>query len=913
MAGKKLKGLVIVESPAKARKIGEYLGKDYKVMASMGHVRDLPASASDVPAEVKKEQPWTKLGVNTESEFEPYYIVPKEKKKVVKELKDALKNAEVLILATDEDREGESIGWHLAQLLKPKVPVKRMVFDEITKDAILNAIRNPRTVDEHLVAAQETRRILDRLYGYTLSPLLWKKIRPKLSAGRVQSVAVRLIVQRELERLAFHSGSYWDLKAALKTESDAKFEAVLQSVAGKKIATGKDFDETTGRLKEGVDVRLLDETAAKELQERLKTAEWQISDVKSRQEKRRPYAPFTTSTLQQEANRKLGMTARQTMQVAQRLYEDGRITYMRTDSVNLSNEAITASRKCVQERYGNDYLSEGVRTFTSKTKNAQEAHEAIRPAGTEMNTADELGLSGREKDLYAMIWKRTVATQMADAQLTFQTVAIVADAASVRTDAGSIRHDAEFRATGRHVDFPGFFRAYVEGVDDPEAALDDQESALPPLQQGQSLGCENVEAIAHETKPPARFTEATLVRELEADGIGRPSTYASIIGTIQDRGYVRKSGNQLIPTFTALAVTRLLEDYFPNLVDLGFTAAMEQTLDDIASGEAERLPYLRQFYAGEEGLDRQVKTQEETIDPREACTLRLEGIGPAVRVGRYGPYVEMQNNGEKITASLPSDVAPADLNNEAIEKAIEEKQKGPQSLGIHPEEGLPVYVKSGPFGPYVQLGDVTEETPKPKRVGIPKNVEPSSLDLGTALKLLELPKRLGHHPLTNKVVNAGIGRFGPYVQHDGVYKSFNKDGTYQVGDRTVNVLTVDLDAAVEMLKEAKRRAAPTPIRELGVHPDDGEKVAIFDGRYGPYVKHGKINATIPKDRDVDSVTLEEALLWIADKAARKGTGRETKKKAAKKSAARKTAKKKATGKKKTKKRAAKKKKKKNDE
>ena len=912
MAGKKLKGLVIVESPAKARKIGEYLGRDYKVMASMGHVRDLPASASDVPADVKKNEPWTKLGVNTESAFEPYYIIPKEKKKVVKELKDALKNAEVLILATDEDREGESIGWHLAELLKPKVPVKRMVFDEITRDAILEAIANPRQLDEDLVAAQETRRILDRLYGYTLSPLLWKKIARGLSAGRVQSPAVRLIVQRELERLAFHSGTYWDLKAALQTESHAKFEAVLQSVGGKKIATGKDFDESTGRLKEGLDLRLLGESDAKELQERLKTAEWRVSDVKQRQEKRRPYAPFTTSTLQQEANRKLGLSARQTMQIAQRLYENGIITYMRTDSVHLSNEAITASRRCVEDRYGKEYLSEGVRTFTNKAKNAQEAHEAIRPAGTQMKTADELALSGREKDLYAMIWKRTVATQMADAQLTFQTVTItVADAASVRADAGSVRHDAadaEFRATGRHVDFPGFFRAYVEGVDDPDAALDDQESALPPLQQGQSLACRDVEAIAHETKPPARFTEATLVRELEADGIGRPSTYASIIGTIQDRGYVRKSGNQLIPTFTALAVTRLLETYFPNLVDLGFTAAMEQTLDDIASGEAERLPYLRQFYSGDDGLDRQVKTKEETIDAREACTLNLEGIGPAVRVGRYGPFVEVQNNGERVTASIPNDLAPGDLNNAAIAKAIEEKQKGPQSLGIHPEEGLPVYVKSGPFGPYLQLGDVTDETPKPKRVGIPKNVEPGSLDFQTALKLLELPKRLGHHPVTDKVVNAGIGRFGPYVQHDGVYKSFNKDGTYQVGDRTVDVLTVDLDAAVEMLKEAKRRAAPTPIRELGKHPDDGETIGIFDGRYGPYVKHGKIFASLPKDREVESVTLEEALVWIADKAAKKGPGRGTKKKAVKKTAARKKTAKKKAARKKTKKRAAKKKK-----
>jgi len=874
VAGKKKKGLVIVESPAKARKISEYLGDEYQVMASMGHVRDLPSSASEVPTDVKKSKPWTTLGVNTESQFEPYYIVPQEKKKVVRELKSALKQADELILATDEDREGESIGWHLSELLQPKVPVKRMVFSEITKDAIQQAIESPRDLDEDLVAAQETRRVLDRLYGYTLSPLLWKKIARGLSAGRVQSVAVRILVARELERLRFHSATYWDLKADLRTKEDARFEAVLQTIGGKRVASGKDFDESTGKLKDDADVLLLQESEAKELQTRLQQTDWQITEVKQRQEKRKPYAPFTTSTLQQEANRKLNLTARQTMQIAQKLYEEGYITYMRTDSVNLSGEAISASRRCVKERYGDEYLSETPRQYSTKSKSAQEAHEAIRPAGHEMKTAEEWGLKGRDKTLYSLIWKRTVATQMAEARLTFQTVTITAD-------------DAEFRATGRHVDFPGFFRAYVEGVDDPEAALDDQESALPPMQEGQPLKCEQVEPISHETKPPARFTEATLVRELESDGIGRPSTYASIIGTIQDRGYVRKQGNQLIPTFTALAVTRLLETYFPNLVDLGFTAAMEQTLDDIATGEAERLPYLERFYSGEEGLDKQVKVKEETIDPREACTLKLEGIEPQVRVGRYGPYFEKQQNGQNTTASIPDDIAPADVDNEFADKLIAEKQKGPQSLGMHPEEGLPVYVKNGPFGPYVQLGDATEDGPKPKRVGIPKNIDSESLDLETALKLLELPRRLGHHPETGKVVNAGVGRFGPYVVHSGVYKSFNKDGTYQVGDRTVDVLNVDLDAAVEMLKEARRRSAPTPIRELGEHPEDGETVAVFDGRYGPYVKHGKINATIPKDRDVDSVTLEEAVQWIADKAAKKAAGRSSKKSSKKKTKGRK--------------------------
>ena len=894
MPAKKLKGLVIVESPAKARKIGEYLGKDYKVLASMGHVRDLPSSASEVPSNVKKEQPWTKLGVNTDSEFEPYYVVPSAKKKVVKELKDALKNAAELILATDEDREGESIGWHLSQLLKPKVPVKRMVFSEITREAIQHAIENPRDLDEHLVAAQETRRVLDRLYGYTLSPLLWKKIARGLSAGRVQSVAVRLLVMRELERLAFRSGTYWDINAVLAANDGPKtaFEAKLTTVDGKRIATGKDFDESTGRLKADADVLLLEEAATMQLVDKLKDAPWRVAEVRQRQERQNPSPPFTTSTLQQESNRKLGMTARQTMQVAQRLYEEGIITYMRTDSVHLSKEAIDASRRCVSDRYGEEYLSDGVRQFTSKVKNAQEAHEAIRPAGNTMKTAEELNLSGREKDLYAMIWKRTVATQMAEARVTRTAVFLRAE-------------NAEFRASGQHFDFPGFRRAYVEGVDDPEAALENQESPLPSLKEGETVSCGELQPLSHETKPPARFTEATLVRELEADGIGRPSTYASIIGTVQDRGYVRKSGKQLIPTFTALAVTRLLETYFPNLVDLGFTAAMEQTLDDIATGEADRLPYLRQFFSGDDGIDQRVKAQEETIDPRDACTLKLDGLESDVRVGRYGPYFEKQENGEKVTASIPADVAPADISNDVAEKLIEEKKKGPQALGMHPEEGLPVYVKNGPFGPYLQLGDVTDEVPKPKRVSIPKNVEPSSIELDLALKLLALPRRIGHHPVTNKVVNAGIGRFGPYVQHDGVYKSFGKEGTYEYEGNTYNVLNVDMPVAVQMLKEARRRSAPTPIRELGAHPEDGETIGIFDGRYGPYVKHGKINATIPKDREIENVTLEEAVQWIADKAAKTPGGK--KKATKKKAAAKKTTKKKAAKKKTAKKKTAKKK------
>lgn len=850
MAGKAVKGLVIVESPAKAKKISGYLGRDYVVLASMGHVRDLPESASEIPPDLKKEA-WAKLGVNVEQGFQPLYIVPKERKKVVKELKDALKSAQELILATDEDREGESIGWHLAQVLQPKVPVKRMVFSEITKEAIEHAIRSTRQLDEHLVEAQEARRVLDRLYGYRLSPLLWKKVAPKLSAGRVQSVAVRVLVQRELERLAFKKGAYWDLKTTLANSAGAAFDATLSAVGGRRVASGRDFDEHTGQLKPDADVLLLDEGQARALQQRLQSQPWTVAAVESRLQNRRPYPPFTTSTLQQEANRKLNMSARETMQVAQRLYEDGYITYMRTDSVNLSQEAIQAARRCVQDRYGKDYLHSEVRQYTTKSKSAQEAHEAIRPAGHEMKTAEEHGLSGREAALYAMIWKRTVATQMAEAQLRFQTATIQAG-------------DGEFKATGRHVEFPGFFRAYVEGVDDPEAALDDQEAALPPLQEGERLACRALEALAHETKPPARYTEATLVRTLEAEGIGRPSTYASIISTIQDRGYVVKQGQQLVPTFTALAVTRLLERYFPKLVDLGFTAKMEQRLDDIANGEAERIPYLQQFYTGADGLDEQVKGKEETIDPREACTIELEGVAPKVRVGKFGPYLELQRDGATITASIPNNVTPAEVTNDLAEDLIKKKQQGPQALGVHPDDGQPVYLLVGPFGPYLQHGDVKEGEPKPKRVSIPKNRDLQTVTLADALAYLSLPRTLGQHPETGHVVKAGVGRYGPYVLHEKTYKSLEK---------TDDVLTITLPRAVELLSQARTKAVVAPLKDLGQHPDDAEPVGVFEGRYGPYVKHGKTYANVPKDRDVNSVTLDEALVWLAERAAKGGAKR----------------------------------------
>ncbi len=882
---KSKKTLVIVESPAKAKKIGGFLGSNYEVLASVGHIRDLPQKAADVTAEMKALG-WTALGVNVEQDFAPLYLVPAEKKKTIAELKRALKGADELILATDEDREGESIGWHLADLLQPKVPVKRMVFSEITKPAILDALKHTRDLDMNLVRAQETRRVLDRLYGYTLSPLLWKKVAPKLSAGRVQSVAVRVMVSRELERLAFHSGTYWDIKAYVTAPGGGKFTADLSTVGGKRIASGKDFDENTGHLQTSVadKVVLLDEQLAKDVQARIKDAPWTVSAVESKPSIRRPYAPFTTSSLQQDANNKLRLSAKETMQVAQRLYEDGYITYMRTDSVNLSQEAVTAARTRIAETYGQDYLSPTPRVFASKTKNAQEAHEAIRPAGTEMLTGDELRLSGRELSLYDLIWKRTMACQMADARLRQESATIEAA-------------DTEFRATGQVVEFPGFFRAYVEGSDDPEAALEDRDTALPPLKYLDKIGLQKIEPLGHETKPPARYTEASLVKKLEAEGVGRPSTYASIISTVQDRGYVVKTGNQLIPTFKAFAVSKLLEEYFPKLVDLQFTAQMEQSLDDISNGVQEYLPYLRQFYSGEQGLEATVKHQEANIDPKKACSVTIEGLNATVRIGRYGPYLQRIEGEVTLTAPLPEDVSPDDINNEMADKLFEAKARGPEALGMHPDEGVPVFSLTGRFGPYVQLGEVSDENPKPKRSSIPKGTDPASVTLDLALKLLSMPRNLGPHPEDGKPVNAGIGRFGPYVEHNRKFKSLQK---------TDDVLTIGLERGLELLAMARVKAGAEPIRDLGKHPEDDEPVGIYDGKYGHYVKHGSVNATIPKGSDVATFTLEEAIPLLAERAAAGGGKKPTRKKAAAKKTTKSATKKAASKKKAVKKTAAKK-------
>ncbi|NBD33863.1 MAG: type I DNA topoisomerase [Cyanobacteria bacterium] len=841
--------LVIVESPTKARTIRKYLPNDYRVEASMGHVRDLPSSAKEVPAKIKGES-WARLGVNVEEGFKPVYVVPSDKKKVVKELKAALKEADELILATDEDREGESISWHLKELLNPKVPTKRMVFHEITREAIQEALQHCRDVNDDLVEAQETRRILDRLYGYTLSPLLWKKVARGLSAGRVQSVAVRLIVEKERERRAFKSGSYWDLKATLEKEK-SQFEAKLTTLGGKKLATGSDFDPKTGKIAKGRDVVLLNEADANALRDRLNDQQWTVKQVDERPTTRKPSPPFTTSTLQQEANRKLKISARDTMRTAQSLYENGYITYMRTDSVHLSEQAISAARSCVTAKYGKEYLSPKPRQYSTKSKGAQEAHEAIRPAGESFRSPQETGLQGRELALYDLIWKRTVACQMANAKLTQISVQLTVE-------------DAEFRSSGKRIDFPGFFRAYVEGSDDPEAALENQEVILPNLQEGDHPECKQLESLGHETQPPARYTEASLVKMLESEGIGRPSTYASIISTIMDRGYVQMRGNALTPTFTAFAVTSLLEQYFGELVDPHFTARMEETLDHIATGEADSTPYLQQFYSGDKGLNTLVKEKEDEIDPDHAKAVNLDNIDARIKIGYFGPYLETENGDGVVKASIPQDLTPADLNPEQVDVLLRQKTEGPDQVGIHPETGDPIFIKIGRYGPYVELGEETEGNKKPKRCSLPKGTKPEDVTLDMAVKLLSLPRVLGEHPSTGAPVKAAIGPFGPYVVHDQGkegkdYRSLKKDD---------DVLTVGLDRALELLaqpKKGRRGSQKELIKELGNHPDNDKPVKLYKGPHGPYVNHGRKNVGLPEGESPDEMTLERAVALLAEK------------------------------------------------
>ncbi len=867
------KKLVIVESPTKAKTIRKFLGKDFIVESCMGHIRDLPQSSKDIPEKVKKEK-WAQLGVNVDSHFEPLYCIPKDKYKVVKNLKDKLLEASELYLATDEDREGESISWHLTEVLKPKVPTHRMVFHEITKEAIQKSLKETRKIDYNLVSAQEARRILDRLVGYTISPLLWKKVAYGLSAGRVQSVAVRLIVEKEQDRLRFKKAQYWGVLAEME-KAGVRFEAKLLSLKNVRVATGKDFDGETGELVTGKvggkDIFILDEKQAKQLVSQITSEKWTVQEVEERPTTRKPAAPFITSTLQQESNRKLGLSSRETMQVAQKLYEQGFITYMRTDSTFLSTEAIEAARHCINSKYGKEYLPESARVYSGKkVKGAQEAHEAIRPAGTRYMDADETGLSGLQLRLYEMIWMRTVASQMVDARQKQVSVKI-----SVPSPAG----DAQFSASGMTIEFPGFLRAYVEGSDDPEADLLDREVRLPALKTSEQVQCADVKPTDHETKPPARFTEASLVQTMEKEGIGRPSTYASIMGTIIDRGYVRRSATALVPTFTAMVVSKLLKNYLSQFVDVGFTSQMEKSLDNIADGDLDSEKYLASVYLGKTGLRSVVETQAEKIDPDEARAIRLDGLEKySFRVGKYGAYVCTDRDGAEVCASIPENESPADMSADIANKLIDQKINGADALGKDPKTGLPIYVLSGRYGPYVQLGDVTGDNDKPKRVSIPPQIPSENLDLSQALELLSLPKSLGLHPGLGKEIKAGLGRFGPFVVCDGDYRSIPK---------TDSVFTMTFERAFELLSQPKKgRGKAAPLKELGAHPQTTDPIQVMNGPYGPYLKCGKVNHSLPEGVTPEQITLQQAIDLLAEKIAALPAA----KKAGKKSAATKSVK-----------------------
>jgi DNA topoisomerase-1 len=886
MASDKKKALVIVESPAKAKTIAKFLGPRYRVEASIGHIRDLPQGSKEVPAKYKSE-PWAYLGVNIEEDFEPVYIVPPEKKKQVTKLQEALKEASDLYLATDEDREGEAISWHLHQVLKPKVPVHRLVFHEITKEAIQHALETTRQIDEGLVRAQETRRILDRLYGYDVSQLLWKKVRPKLSAGRVQSVAVRLIVDRERERMAFRSGTYHDLKGTFRKGSGAAFQAELVSVDSRRIPSCKDFDSATGQLKDRTLLQM-DAQQAQQLMEKLRGIPFRVVSVEVRPYRESPKPPFTTSTLQQEANRKLGFTAKRTMQVAQSLYENGYITYMRTDSTQLAQVAVQAARQLVSSQYGERFLHGEGRNYSGKVKNAQEAHEAIRPAGHPFQLPEALRgeLDHDRFRLFEMIWKRTIASQMADARKQRMTVLI--------EGGGAI-----FQATGTSIEFEGFLRAYVEGSDDPQAELAEKESLLPELAQGDAIACAALEVLSHTTQPPARFTEASLTKTLEEKGIGRPSTYASIIDTILEREYVFKKGNALVPSWTAFAVIRLLEDHLGSLVDYEFTAQMEDYLDAISRKEAEHVKYLHDFYLGDVaptgipiperttaalrgkptasvGLKPLLEVKTQQIDPRSACQYSLgvpEAAGEEeifVRVGKFGPFLQQ---GER-RASIPDAMAPEELTLVKATELLQQQSTAEEPIGADPQTGKPVYLRQGRFGPYVQLGD--NDDPEKKNASLLRGMEPTAVSLTDALRLLQFPLTLGVHPESGEPVIASNGRFGPYVKCGSETRSLPAGAS---------LLEVNLGDALEWLRQPKTgrgRAAPKPpLRQLGDSPVTGNPIQLMDGRYGPYLTDGQTNASLPKGMEAGEVTLEAALQLLADRAAsapaKKGRGRATKK------------------------------------
>src|SRR5580692_6254145 len=904
------KALVIVESPAKARTISGMLGPDFIVESSVGHIRDLPRGADEVPAAFKGES-WARLGVDVDNGFKPLYVISAPKKSVVANLKKLLKGADELYLATDEDREGESIAWHLSEVLSPTVPVKRMVFHEITPAAIARAVEEWRDLDRRLVDAQEARRILDRLYGYEVSPVLWRKVMPRLSAGRVQSVATRMVVERERARMRFRSATWWGIDGTFSREAAANgFGAALVALGGAAVATGRDFDEQ-GEQSAKSDVRVLGEGEATSVAEALTGQSFTVKSVTERPFRRSPAAPFMTSTLQQEAGRKLRFSAQRAMQVAQRLYEQGFITYMRTDSTTLSDQALTAARTQAREMYGDAYVPDAPRRYERKVKNAQEAHEAIRPSGETFRTPDQAGreLSGDELRLYELIWKRTVASQMNDATGTSAQIRLTAEVPG-GVAAGQ---EAEFSASGRVIAFPGFLRAYVEGEDDPDAELADREVVLPALAEGDTVEGSAFEPGSHATQPPARYTEASLVKAMEELGVGRPSTYASVISTILDRGYVWKKGTALVPSFTAFAVVGLLERYFTNLVDYGFTASMEDDLDGIASGSGEALPWLTRFYFGSDapgamasdgtevdtlGLKATVAAHLAEIDAREINSIPLgtgtDGEAIVARVGRYGPYLQRGDD----RASIPDDLAPDELTIERAE-AILAAPSNDRVLGTHPESGLDVQVKAGRFGPYVQVGELTEGGEKPRTASLFASMDPATLTFEQALELLLIPRVVGTDPETNEDVVAHNGRFGPYLKRGADTRSLTSEE---------QLLTVTLDEAKALFAQPKQRrgrAAAAPLRELGTDPTTNLPVVVKEGRFGPYVTDGTTNASLRKGDEVESIDMDRASELLAE---RRAAGPSKKKKAAKKAApakkkkataAKKTAAKKTTGTKKT--------------
>ncbi|WP_399139589.1 type I DNA topoisomerase [Streptomyces sp. NBUA17] len=904
--------LVIVESPNKVKTIKGYLGPGYVVEASVGHIRDLPSGAAEVPEKYTGEV--RRLGVDVDHDFQPIYVVNADKKSQVKKLKDLLKESDELYLATDEDREGEAIAWHLQEVLKPKIPVKRMVFHEITKDAIRAAVANPRELNQKLVDAQETRRIVDRLYGYEVSPVLWKKVMPRLSAGRVQSVASRLVVQRERARMAFRSAEYWDLTGTFATgragdaSDPSSLVARLQTVDGRRIAQGRDFD-SLGRLK-SADTLHLDEANARALAAALEDTRFSVRSVESKPYRRSPYAPFRTTSLQQEASRKLGLGAKATMQVAQKLYENGYITYMRTDSTTLSDTALTAARAQVTQLYGTDYLPPQPRTYAGKVRNAQEAHEAIRPSGDRFRTPAETGLTGEQFKLYELIWKRTVASQMKDATGNSVTVKIGGTSADGR--------DVEFSASGKTITFHGFLKAYVEGADDPNAELDDRERRLPQVAEGDALTADEMAVDGHATKPPARYTEASLIKELEDREIGRPSTYASIIGTILDRGYVFKKGTALVPSFLSFAVVNLLEKHFGRLVDYDFTAKMEDDLDAIARGEAQSVPWLRRFYFGEGdepgpapgnggaadagngdgdhlGGLKELVTDLGAIDAREVSSFPV-GNDIVLRVGRYGPYVE---RGEKDSdnhqrADVPEDLAPDELSVELAEELLA-KPSGDFELGTDPATGHTIVAKDGRYGPYVTevLPEGTPKTGKnavkPRTASLFKSMSLDTVTLDDALRLMSLPRVVGADA-EGVEITAQNGRYGPYL------KKGTDSRSLQTEEQLFGITLEEALAIYAQPKQRGRAAAKPPLKELGTDPVSDKPVVVKDGRFGPYVTDGETNATLRSGDSVEEITPERGYELLAEKRA-KGPAKKTAKKTAKKATAKKTAAKKAPAKK----------------